>query len=219
MAETARILSSDSVVKELFELSLNPWVLPFTVMVVLSCVYWLFALLGTVDMDAFDIDIDTDGATGEPSGIFASLLQFINATEVPVMLVVSVISVSKWLLNIAAVLTFNSAGVWWVGLLTWVGAFFVSCVIAAIVTKPLVPLFKAFKAGEDDEEAIIGAEATVVTSKLTTEFGQVRVLRKKGSSAQVHCRLAEGESPLKKGETLRVIGRDEETQFYIGKKI
>lgn len=219
MAETARILSSAFVVKEILEISLNPWVLPFTVMVVLSCVYWLFALLGTIDMDAFDIDLDADGATGETGGIFASLLQFINATEVPLMFVISVMSVCKWLLNIAAILTFNSAGVWWIGLLTWIGAFIVSCVIAAIVTKPLVPLFKAFKAGEDDEEAIIGAEATVVTSRLTEEFGQVRVLRQKGSSAQVHCRLAEGEDPLKKGETLRVIGRDEETQFYIGKKI
>ncbi len=91
MAESARISSSAFVVKELLELSLNPWVLPFTVMVVLSCVYWLLALLGTIDMDAFDIDLDidsdADGAMGEPSGIFASLLQFINATEVPLMFV------------------------------------------------------------------------------------------------------------------------------------
>jgi|GEM_PF-1212952 hypothetical protein len=220
MAESARISSSVFVVKELLELSLNPWVLPFTVMVVLSCVYWLLALLGTIDMDMFDVDLDIDSdADGMVGGVFASLLQFINATEVPLMFVVSVMSVSKWLINIAALLTFNTAGVWWIGILTWIGGFFVSCLIAAIVTRPLVPLFKAFKAGEDDEEAIIGAEAIVVTSKLTEEFGQVRVLRKKGASAQVHCRLADGETPLKKGDTLSIIGRDEETQFYIGKKI
>lgn len=186
-------------------------------MVVLSCVYWLLALLGTVDTDA--LDIDADAVSGEAGGVFASLLQFINATEVPLMFVISVLSVSNWLLNIAAVLTFNSAGVWWIGLLTWIGTFIVGCLIAAVVTKPLVPLFKLFKAGEDDEEAIIGAEAIVVTSKLTDEFGQVRVLRKKGSSAQVHCRLSNGEAPLFKGDTLMVIGRDDETQFYIGKKI
>jgi hypothetical protein len=220
MAESARISSSVFVVKELLELSLNPWVLPFTVMVVLSCVYWLLALLGTIDMDMFDVDLDIDSdADGMVGGVFASLLQFINATEVPLMFVVSVMSVSKWLINIAALLTFNTAGVWWIGILTWIGGFFVSCLIAAIVTRPLVPLFKAFKAGEDDEEAIIGAEAIVVTSKLTEEFGQVRVLRKKGASAQVHCRLADGETPLKKGDTLSIIGRDEGTQFYIGKKI
>ncbi|MFT5881750.1 MAG: hypothetical protein ACI9FG_000237 [Crocinitomicaceae bacterium] len=210
--------------KELFELSLNPWVLPFTVMVVLSCVYWLLALLGTIDMDMFDVDLDIDSDAdgivgGGGGGIFASLLQFINATEVPLMFVISVMSLSKWLINIAALLTFNTAGIWWVALLTWVGGFFLSCVIAAIVTRPLVPIFKAFKAGEDDEEAIIGAEAIVVTSSITEEFGQVRVIRERGASAQVHCRLADGETPLKKGDTLRVIGRDEETQFYIGKKI
>ena len=132
---------------------------------------------------------------------------------------VSVMSVSKWLINIAALLTFNTAGIWWIGLLTWIGGFFVSCLIAAILTRPLVPFFKAFKAGEDDEEAIVGAEAIVVTSNLTEEFGQVRVIRKRGASAQVHCRLADGETPLKKGDTLRVIGRDEDTRFYIGKKI
>lgn len=209
--------------KELFELSLNPWVLPFTVALVLCCLYWLIALLGTIDMDMFDLDLDldsdTDGAVGSSGGFFSSILQFMNATEVPLMFVLSVISICKWFLNIAAIVTYNQNGVWWIALLTWLGAFIVSCVITALVTKPFIPLFKAFKAGEDDEEPIIGREATVVTSQLTEEFGQVRVLRERGSAALVHCKLASGGAPLKKGETLMIIGKEEEGDFYLGKKI
>lgn len=211
--------------KELFELSLNPWVLPFTVSLALCCLYWLMALLGTIDMDMFDLDIDLDtdtdidGAVGNSGGLFASFLQFINATDVPLMLVLSVISICKWFLNIAALVTYNQDGVWWIALLTWLGAFIVSCVITALVTRPLIPLFKAFKAGEDDEEPIIGREAKVVTSTLTEDFGQVRVLRERGSAALVHCKLASGGVPLKKGETLMIIAKEEGSSFYLGKKI
>lgn len=211
--------------KELLEISLNPWVLPFTISLVLCCVYWLMALLGTIDMDTFDLDLDldtdtdVDGSVGNSGGVFSSFLQMINATEVPLMFIVSVISICKWFLNIAAIITYNKDGVWWVALLTWLGAFIISCVITALVTKPFIPLFKAFKAGEDDEEPIVGREATVVTSRITEEFGQVRVLRERGSAALVHCKLASGSEPLKKGETLMIIGKEEEGEFYLGKKI
>ena len=219
MAESARISSSVFVVKELFELSLNPWVLPFTILLALCCLYWLLALLGTVDMDFiefdFDSDTDFDGDVGNSGGLLTSFLKLVNATDVPFMLVLSVVSLCKWLINIAAILYWNSDGIVWLGLATWVIGFFVSCLIAAVLTKPLVPVFKAFRAGEDDEEPILGQSATVVTSHLTEKFGQVRVLREKGATALVNSRLASGQPELKKGDIVTIISRDEKDGVYI----
>ena len=223
MAESARISSSDFVVKELLELSLNPWVLPFTVLLVLCCLYWLLALLGTVDMDSIDFGIDTDtdfdGDVGNSGGLFTTFLKMVNATDVPFMLVLSVVALSKWMINIAAILYWNSDQLVWLGLTTWVIGFFVSCLLAAVLTKPLVPVFKAFRAGEDDEEPILGQLGIVVTSNLTENFGQVRVLRKKGAAALVNSRLTSGHPELKKGDQVRVISRDDNDGVYICKQI
>ena len=223
MAKSARISSSDFVVKELLELSLNPWVLPFTVLLGLCCIYWLLALLGTLDMDSIDFgidaDTDIDGDVGNSGGLFTTFLKMVNATDVPFMLILSVVALCKWLINIAAILYWNSDQLVWLGLTTWVIGFLVSCFFAAVLTKPLVPLFKAFRAGEDDEEPILGQSATVVTSHLTEKFGQVRVLRKKGAAALVNSRLTSGHPKLKKGDQVRVISRDDNDGVYICKQI
>ena len=221
MAQSARISSSVLVVKELFELSLNPWVLPFTILLAVCCLYWLLALLGTIDMDsvdfAFDSDIDAD--VGNSGGLFTSFLKLVNATDVPFMLVFSVVILCKWLINIAAILYWNPEGIVWLGLTTWVVGFIVSCLLAAVLTKPLVPVFKAFKAGEDNEEPILGQPATVVTANLTEKFGQVRVLRQSGAAALVNCRLASGQVELKKGDDVTIITKDEKDGVYICKQI
>lgn len=223
MAETARILSSVFVVKELLELSLNPWVLPFTILLALCCLYWLLALLGTIDMDSIDFGFDSDsgldGDIGNSGGLLTSFLKLVNATDVPFMLVFSVVTLCKWFINIAAILYWNAGGLVWLGLTTWVIGFFFSCILAAILTKPLVPVFKAFRAGEDDEEPILGQSATVVTSHLTEKFGQVRVMRKKGATALVNCRLACGQTELSKGDDVTIISRDEKDGVYICKQI
>ena len=203
--------------KELLELSLNPWVLPFTILSIVSILYWVLALVGAVASDALDIDIDAD-LEGN-GGFLSSVLNWMNVTDVPILFVLTVLSICKWLLNIVAVLTINSAGIWWIGLLTWVAAFVVACYMTSLITRPLVPFFKLLKSGEDDEEAIIGMEATVVTASLSDEFGQVRVLREKGASAQVHCRLMTGEASITKGDKVTIIDRDDESGFYIATKI
>lgn len=203
--------------KELIELSLNPWVLPFTILSILSTLYWLLTLIGIVGSDAFDMDLDADLEGG--GSFLTTVLQWMNATDVPVMLVLSVLSICKWLLNIVAILTINPGGVWWLGVLSWGIAFIVSCILTAVITRPLVPLFKMLKSGEDDEEAIVGMEATVVTATLSDTFGQVRVLRSKGASAQIHCRLSDGDENLTKGDKVTIVSRDDETGFFIAKQI
>lgn len=222
MAKRTIILSSRFVVKEILEISFNPWVLPFSILLIVCCLYWLLALLGTIDMDALDFDFETDfeGDTGNGSGgVFTSFLKLVNASDVPFMLVFSVITLCQWFINVAAILYWNSGQLVWLGLLTWMIGFFVSCMLAAVLTKPLVPIFRAFKSGEDDEEPILGQTATVVTSNLTQKFGQVRILREKGAAALVNCRLASGSEDLSKGDTVTIIGRDADDGVYIGKKI
>ncbi|MFC5050980.1 hypothetical protein ACFPK9_10170 [Rubritalea spongiae] len=226
MAKRTIISSSVFVVKEILELSLNPWVIPFTLMTVLCCIYWLLALLGTIDMDALDIDLDLDsdadfdGDVGNGGGgMFTSFLKFVNATDVPLMIVVTFLSLGMWFSSLVGVYIFKPEGNWLLPLVIWLVGFVVSCLVIAVITKPLIPLFRAFKKGEDDEEPIIGCESEVVTGRLTESFGQVRVFRKHGAPALINCRLAEGDESLKKGDRVVVISRDEEAGVYVVKQI
>ena len=226
MAKRTIISSSRFVVKEILELSLNPWVIPFTLMTVLCCVYWLLALVGTIDMETFDIDLDIDsgsdldGDVGNAGGgLFTSFLKFVNATDVPLMLVVTLLSLAMWFNSLVGVSILNPSGSWALPLLIWLVSFVVSCVFVALITRPLIPLFESFKKGEDDEEPIIGRESEVVTAHLTEEFGQVRVHRNSGAPALVNCKLTEGHVPLTKGDKVVVISRDETTGLYIAKQL
>ena len=45
--------------KEFWDLATGPQVLPFTLLLIPVGVYWLLALVGTVDLDFLDIDLDT----------------------------------------------------------------------------------------------------------------------------------------------------------------
>lgn len=208
--------------KELLELSFSPWVIPFTLMLILCCLYWLLALFGAIDMDLFDAEVDMDSGTsdsGDSGNFLASVLKLVNATDVPLMLVISILSLCMWLISLIAGTALNPAGVWWIALIIWVAGFLVSCVVVALITKPLVPLFKAFRAGEDDEEPILGQTGTVVTSQLTDEFGQCRIMRGSGADALISCRLTIGDPPVAKGESVIIITRDDESGIYIAKKI
>lgn len=222
-------MSSASVVKELIELSFSVWVLPFTVLLLLCCLYWLLAVLGTIDMDTLDIDLDVDadadmdldvdGDVGNSNGFFVSALKMVNATEVPLMLVVSLITLCMWFISLVAASFLKENGSWWVILLSWFIGFIISCVITALVTKPLIPFFRAFNAGENDDEPVIGSETIVDTSQLTDKFGQCRVIRERGADALINCKLVDGEAPAKKGEKVIIIGKDDESGLYLAKRI
>ena len=195
-------------------------------MTVLCCIYWLLALLGTIDMDALDIDLDLDSDADVDAdvgnaggGLFTSFLKFVNATDVPLMIVVTFLSLGMWFSSLVGVYILRPSDNWLLALVIWLTGFILSCVVVAVITKPLIPVFKAFKKGEDDEEPIIGRESEVVTAHLTDQFGQVRVFRQHGATALINCKLTEGHKPLSKGDKVVVISREEESGVYIAKQI
>lgn len=194
-------------------------------MAVLCCAYWILALLGTVDHDSIEIDFESDldhdpavvGGVGR--GMFASFLKFVNATEIPLTIIVTFISLCMWLTTMVAFYVLNPEVAWWKALGVWVLCFVVSSIITAVVTRPLTPIFKALKRGEDDEEPIVGCEGEVVTAHLTNEFGQVRVFRARGAAALINCKLIESKEDLSKGDRVIVTRRDHERGVYLVKPI
>ncbi|SHI68801.1 Protein of unknown function [Rubritalea squalenifaciens DSM 18772] len=204
--------------KELFDIALSPWVLPYTVMLCLFVVYWLLAAIGTMDIDSLDIDADADADT-DGGGFMAGFLKIVNATDVPLMMVLSLICLFKWMLLVMYHGYVGFASLWWGGLLGIIGAFIIACIVTRILMKPLSPLFAAFKQGENDEEPVYGRECEVVSGTLTDKYGRVEIPRERGAPAVVACRLVEGDVPLKRGDKVVLFDHDKENSLYVAKRI
>ncbi len=208
--------------KEIIELALSPWILPLTILLAVSGVYWLLAVLGTLDMDFLNIDLDTDiDADGNVSsdGFLASSLKLVNGADVPFMLVISMLKLMMWVFSVIYHGYVEFASYWWGGVLGLLASFILACVVTRYVMVPLRPLFASIKRGEDDEEPVFGVESTVVSEELTVKYGRVEVPRYKGAPAILTCKLAEGSVTLEKGSKVILFSREEESGLYLAKKI
>ncbi|MEM0969014.1 MAG: hypothetical protein AAGJ31_06680, partial [Verrucomicrobiota bacterium] len=81
---------------ELLQESFQAHNFPATLLLILCLGYWIFVLIGTLDLDAFDlggpefdldVDLDTEGGEGSSSGSeghwFGALIRFFNLVEIP----------------------------------------------------------------------------------------------------------------------------------------
>lgn len=208
--------------KEIWEQALLSYNLPLTIALGLVFIYWLLAVLGTIDMEAldFDFDIDTDSdldtdITPGSSGFFVTALKFVNATDVPLMMVLSFLSLFMWLIAILSNYYFNPdhSSLFACGLL-FVN-FFMSVLLVKLITKPFIPFFNAFKKGENDDEPVIGRIGIVKSKLIDSEYGQVEVPRQHGSPAIVNARMGEGHSPLPRGSEVLLYDNDQESHLFI----
>lgn len=204
--------------KEIWELSLNPWILPFTVLLGVCVLYWLLSIVGFVDLD---LDADADAGTNNGSltdGVLGSLLRFMNASEVPLMVVLTMMFLALWAFGIFGHATFNQDNTTWIAGVILAGSFVLSVLMVKLLTLPLRPLFKVMRKGENDGEPVYGREATVVSLSLDERGGQVEVARENGAPALLNCRLVSG-GPLSRGEKVVLFDQEESTGTYLARPI
>lgn len=205
--------------KELLEQAILFYNLPLTVLLGLVGVFWILSLLGAVEIDAFDFDFDpeVEGAgEGASDGVSAFLMRFVNAQDVPVMIIFSLLTLFMWAFSIAGNAAFNpdhSALI--AGGLLFVN-FLVSAILVKVVTQPLRPLMKAIKNDQEHQTPLIGMSGTVKSRVLDVEFGQVEIIREKGAPALLNAILPERHTAsLVKGDQVLVVSFDEERDKYL----
>lgn len=208
--------------KEIWEQAILSYNLPLTVLLGLLILFWALALVGTLDIDTMDVDIeidadgdiDTDVSAGS-SGFLTSILKFVNATDVPLMMVISFLTLFMWVIAIISNAAFNPTHSWLIASGLLIGNFFVSCVLVKMITAPFKKFFRAFKKGENDDEPVIGQVGTVKSRVIDAKFGQVEIPRKNGAPAIVNCAMADGHEPLLRGDEVLVFERDKDRNLFI----
>ena len=211
---------------EIFQEAILPHNLPFTI--VLGCVllYWLIAILGALDFEMLDglldldtdadVDVDVDSGDSHSShhggGILKSAADFMNATDVPIIFVLSLLTLFTWAANLLGNHYFNPQH----SALVASGISAAALVIGILSTKwltiPLKPLGKLLKSSEN-QEPVIGRAGIVRSPHLDHQFGQVEV-EAKGAPLLLNARMsAEGES-LPKGTSILVVAQEEDSDWY-----
>lgn len=213
----------------------------FTVMLGLSVLFWSTVIMGGVDPNAMDGDADlhTGGdadlhgdhgdighadhgdhgdhghADVSGGGILSSVASFLNIGSVPVSVVFSAIALFGWVMSMMLQL---SAGPWLASVMPAIAAgttiFGVagigSMVLAGFATRPLRDTFKI--ESRHAEDTIVDHICTIVTSKVTEEFGQATYATK-GAPLNLSVRCKQSNT-LKKGAQAVIIGYDAVSNTY-----
>lgn len=217
--------------KEIWELAISPGVLPFSILLIPVACYWLLCVVGIADMEMFDLDFDadgnssiemdgdggldgdgdaTDGASG--GGFMHSILHFFNATDVPVMLVLSLLIVLLWTFSMLGNMALPLLGPSLVAL----GALILALIGTKILTTPLRPLFR--KMNEEVLDPVIGKIARVRTSIVDEKGGQI-TLEHRGTTNYLNACISLGASEISKNSEVIIYGYDGEKGLYLVKEM
>ena len=194
--------------------------LPLTILLGLVGVFWLLSVFGAVDSDSLDVDIDADAdLEGESGSVFDGVLKFVNAQDVPIMFILSLLTLYMWVIAIASNYYLNGGQSEMMALGFLCLNFIVSVLLVKYSTQPLRPMFRAIKNDQEHQEPLIGSSGFVKSRVLDESFGQCEITRPNGAPALLNCRLASEEKPLVRGDEILVIAFDPTDQKFIIKPL
>jgi hypothetical protein len=207
-------------------------VVVFTFLLIIILCYWFMALLGVVDIDLFDLDLDmefdssieldasAEGISGEGTGseglgAIAGFMLNWGLTGVPVTVVISLLIVTSWLICYLVVSLLFPLIPW--GIIRYaIGAvlLFACFAIAIPLTAWSIRPFKGFFVTHNAvrKETLIGQECEVKTGTVTNDFGQ-GILEDGGAGMILDIRAEESKN-IKKGDTVILIEYIAEDDSY-----
>jgi hypothetical protein len=215
-------------VKEIWNLAISPQVLPLTILLVPVALYWLLNVLGAVDLDFLDVDVDVDthgahGAGHHHDGSHDSsshdswlhgALRIVNATDVPVMIVLSILVILLWAATMIGNLWFNAQQSGFTGGIIVGAALVAAVVLTRFVVAPLKPFFRLIRADDEKHPPVVGRTGIVRTAWVDERSGQVEI-QMQGAPLLIHARVATGTFSLPRSTEVIVISNDPETGIYI----
>ncbi|GAA3367466.1 hypothetical protein GCM10020367_66990 [Streptomyces sannanensis] len=173
----------------------------FTTALVVVIGFWLLVLLGAVESDSFDGDVNTDafGLGGVPVSVSASLTV-----------------ACSWFFCLTGSVLLVRAGlagglVHLLGAVLLFAALFVSWRLTRLLVRPLVKLFPD-EPGPSLQD-FIGLTCTIRTGWVDVAFGQAEVTARDGSTAVVQVRQNDG-SRLALGSTGLLYAYDDAGEFF-----
>ena len=195
-------------------------VIVFTFLMVIILFYWVFALIGVIDIEIFDFDIEVDAdLDAEGMSGFAGFMTNWGLTGLPVTAVLSLLISTSWLLCYVVVslvyplIPFESIK-WLIGILLIILCIAISIPITAKIIRPFRNIFVSHSAVK--KNALIGSTCIVKTQKVNEKYGQAE-LNDGGAGMLLDVRAKEDDNIVKGDEVILVEYDEENEVYYIGK--
>jgi hypothetical protein len=196
----------------------------YTALLLLVLIYWVIVILGVIDLDAinFDVeaDVDVDGLEGplEGSGGGLSWLAFFNVGEVPIMFFVSIVVLTMWVISMQANVWLASFTTSWVAEYRgWIAAAMAipNLIFALFMAKFLLIPVKRMRQREPQRTNLVGKTCLVTSLEVSETFGRCE-MPKVDSSLILDVRTQGGEV-LHKGDAAEIIEqiRENEHDVYV----
>ena len=186
-------------------------ILPASIVVLMTMFYGGLVLLGVVDLDLFDFDLDVESDAARSVGFVS--LKFLNLGEVPLMVWVSTFGFLWWVVSIlfgmitdAPLGEASGDGTVW----RFARNLVIGVLLTKAVTEPLKQIFE--KQATRTPEDLIGQACEISTYEVTPDAGQAR-FPTEAAPLLLNVRTA-GES-LKHGDEARIIDYDPATRLYL----
>ena len=192
--------------------TITPPNLPFTILLILIMLYWLFVIIGTIDLEFLDIDLSADGDIDAGDGFFTSFLQLLKMGDAPIMAAVSIMALIAWTISMVYNHYLNFGHQGWIAAGVIAFNFIVSFFITVLITRLLNKIFGPFNSGEDAMQSCMYKMGTVITSKVNSDFGQVEILTQ-GAPVTINARTPD-DFVFLKGEKVLVYDEDKEKGIY-----
>jgi hypothetical protein len=200
----------------------------FTIALGIVLLYWLFVLIGALDLDLFGghhVDVGGDGAgdavggghdaggdadaDADSGGIWHTL----GLGDVPITISASIIVLVAWVASLL-LMTYVISAFGWPG---WVAGVLLPLVlllalpITAVLVRPLRPVF-AIKEGKTNAD-YVGHMCTITTGHVDNGFGQANV--EDGGTVLIIAVRCDATGKLARGDKALIIEFDSSRQAYV----
>ncbi|HEY0477909.1 MAG TPA: hypothetical protein VGD37_10315 [Kofleriaceae bacterium] len=209
----------------------------FTIVLGIVLVYWLFVLIGALDIDLFggDVDVDVSGAAkgvgemltgGAKAGAEAfhadaggdvdadvdggGLWHGLGLGDVPVTISASLITIVAWSGSLLAMHYIAGTASWW-SVAVLVLAVVIALPIAALLIRPIAPVF-AVQEGKSNAD-YVGHACTITTGRVDDHFGQATI--EDGGTVLIIAVRCDRPGALARGDRALIIEFDRERQAYL----
>jgi len=191
----------------------------YTVLLVLCVLYWAGAVLGLINIDVLDMDLDSLGPsndTGHSSpDVLAGLLLRFGLVGVPVSISLSILALVGWLLCYYVVhflFAFIPDGLlrYIAGVPVFLGTLYVAAWVTGFAIRPMRTLFA--KATQDTEKLVLGQTAVVRTSRVDNDFGEA--LLNDGGAGLILKVRSTGDDRFTRGDRVVIFEKLNEQNIY-----
>lgn len=207
---------------DLFSVAFSPINVVFTVLLIVTIIYWVLVILGALDVDVLsigadaDLDIDADAdadVAAGGGGALRALLAFFHVGELPVMVLVSLMVLSLWVIAMLATHYLNPGHSLLLAVPLLLGNLLISALVVKVASKPARMAFAALNRDCNASREVVGRIGTVVTTEVSQSVGQVEVPT--GASPILLNAVTEDGQVLHKGDEAVVVSVRKAQGVYV----